>query len=114
VKLVILSVGDHEKGQVFRVTAQGKTQRILFTFHALDRIAKWQLAQEVVLQALLDPEEVLKGHRNRFIAHRRAKGHVVRVIYEYDEALPVVITVYNPVAERYFKGGGNYEDRILT
>jgi hypothetical protein len=62
----------------------------------------------------LDPEEVLRGHRGRFIAHRRAREHVVRVIYEYDGVLPVTITVYHPVAQRYFKGGETYEDRILA
>jgi hypothetical protein len=87
---------------------------LLFTHWTESLSAKWRLTDQAVLQALLNPEEVHRGHHNRFIAHRRTKGHVVRVIYEYDGTLPVVITVYNPIAERYFEGGGNYEDRILT
>jgi hypothetical protein len=39
---------------------------------------------------------------------------VVRVIYEYDDEEPVVVTVYYPFAARYFKGGGIYEDKILA
>ena len=112
--LTVTSIEAHERGRVYHVTAEDRTLKVLLTFHALDRIAKWRLTDQTVLQALMDPEEVLRGHRDRFIAHRRAREHVVRVIYEYDGKLPVVITVYNPVAERYFKGGGNYEDRILA
>jgi hypothetical protein len=113
-KLIVHSTQPHERGRVYSVAVEGNRLKILLTFHALGRMAKWRLTDEVVLQALLDPEEVLRGHHNRFIAHRRARGHVVRVIYEYEKALPVVITVYNPAAERYFKGGETYEDRILT
>lgn len=76
-------------------------------------MARWRLTDEAILLALLDPEEVLR-HRDRFIAHRRSRGHVIRVIYEYDGVLPVAITVYNPAVKRYFKGGGNYEDRVLA
>lgn len=76
-------------------------------------VARWRLTDQGVLAALLAPEEVLRGHRGRFIAHRRARGRVLRVIYEYEGPTPVVITVYNPLAQRYFHGGAVYEDRIL-
>jgi uncharacterized protein YuzE len=36
---------------------------------------------------------------------------VVRVIYEYQGKIPVVITVYFLFAQRYFGGGGFYEDK---
>jgi hypothetical protein len=43
------------------------------------------------------------------------EGHmVVRVIYEYQGKIPIVITVYFPFAQRYFGGGGFYEDKILA
>ena len=45
---------------------------------------------------------------------RRRNSHVIRVVYEYQGSLPVVITVYNPLAKRYFEGRGRHEDRILT
>lgn len=47
-------------------------------------------------------EEVLQGHRGRFIAHRRVGRHVLRAVYEYEDSLPVVVTVYHPLAARYF------------
>ncbi|MBI4526883.1 MAG: hypothetical protein HY695_24065 [Deltaproteobacteria bacterium] len=80
----------------------------------MGRMRRWNLGDRQVLRTLLVPEEVLRGHRNRFIAHRRAGRHVVRAIYEYEGKTPVVVTVYCPFAERYFKGDGVYEDQILA
>jgi Domain of unknown function (DUF4258) len=112
--LTIGPVEPHSRGEVYTVTADNQTISILLTFHALRRIAQWHLTVQSVLEALLRPEEVLRGHRGRFIAHRRSKRHVVRVIYEYEGKLPEVITVYYPYAKRYFQGGGTYEDHILA
>ena len=76
---------------------------VLLTFHALERVERWRLTERQVLGPLL-PEEVLRGHRDRFIAHRRKGTRVVRVVYEYDQRLPAVLTVYCPAAKRYIVG----------
>ena len=68
---------------------------------------------ESVIEALLKPKEVVTGHHSRFIAHRPTNGHLIRIIYEYNEGIPVVVTVYRPRKERYYRGGGIYEDRVL-
>lgn len=113
-KLTIVAVLSHGRGKIYKVFAVGKTVSILLTFHTLERIVKWQLTEQAVLRALLFSEEILRGHRGRFIAHLRTGRHIVRAIYEYEGNLPVVVTVYFPLARRYFQGGGTYEDRILT
>jgi len=113
-KLRILEIQAHTRGKIYKISADGKVVSILLTFHALERTQRWKLTEEQVVRALLAPEEVLKGHRNRYIAHRRRGKHVVRVIYEYQARMPVVITVYFPFAQRYFGGGGFYEDKILA
>jgi len=79
----------------------------------MTRTPVWAVCYKV-LQTLLFPEEVIRGHRNRFIAHRRIRGHVVRVVYEYEGRIPVVVTVYYPSAKRYFRGEGVYEDQVLS
>jgi hypothetical protein len=113
-RIKILAVEPHERGNLYEVRVGRRSVRLLLTDHALGRIATWSLTDRQVLQTLLFPEEVLRGHRNRFIAHRRRRHHVVRVVYEYEVGLPVVITVYNPLAKRYFTGGGTYEDQVLS
>ena len=81
--------------------------------HAMKRMEKWQLSLEIVAETLLDPEEVLVGHHNRFIAQRCFGLHLLRAIYEYENFIPVLVTVYFPYKNRYFQGGGCFEDKIL-
>lgn len=113
-KLSIVAILAHERGKLYKISVQGRVVSILLTFHTLQRMVTWRLTEHAILQALLFPEEVLQGHRGRFIAHRRAGRHVLRAVYEYEDRLPVVVTVYHPLAARYFQGGGTYEDRILS
>lgn len=103
----------HIKGEIFSIRIQEQTVKILFLAHAIERIKKWKITEEMVVETLTLPEEVIVGHRNRYIAHRRYGDHLVRAVYEYDGKLPVLLTVYFPYANRYFKGGGIYEDKIF-
>lgn len=103
----------HGKGKIYTIRTQEKTIKVLFLFHAIERIKKWELREEMVAETLLLPEEVIVGHRNRYIAHRRYGDHLVRAVYEYEEGLPILLTVYFPHRDRYFKGGGVYEDKIF-
>jgi len=107
-------VHNHARGKVYLIMVGAKEISILFTFHALERIQKWALTDRAVIEAILWPEEVLRGHRQRFIAHRRSGEHILRIVYEYDETMPVIVTVYFPLSGRYFEGGTKHEDQILT
>ena len=113
-KFNIVSTQTHPSGKTYEVTTGEQTVSVVFTVHALERTTRWRLTEQTVLRAVLFPEEVVRGHRDRFIAHRRTRGHVVRVVYEYEGVTPIIITVYYPFADRYFQGGGTYEDRILA
>lgn len=113
-KIEIIERQKHNKGQIYLIKIQENTVvKILFLWHAIERIKKWNLNEEMIIETLLLPEEVIIGHRNRYIAHRRYGNHLVRAVYEYENGLPVLLTVYFPYAERYFVGGGIYEDKIL-
>lgn len=103
----------HDRGEVFRIDSRGSIIGILLTHHALGRINQWKLSIESVLETLLYPEEVIVGHRDRYISHKRYGNHLVRAVYEYDHNLPVLITVYYPRYNRYFEGGGKYADKIF-
>jgi hypothetical protein len=86
---------------------------VLLLFHAIERMKKWGISDKTVIETMLLPEEVLVGHRSRYIAHRRYESHVIRAVYEYQEELPVLVTVYFPYIDRYFRGGRVYEDKIF-
>jgi len=100
-------------GKLLLVQANLISIRVKLTNHAEERMKRWSLTKEQVLETLLYPEEVLRGHHGRFIAHRRYGDHIVRAVYEYEGEIPVVVTVYFPYAKRYYQGGGWYEDKIL-
>ena len=110
----LTAVYDHPRGKVYELQADGKDISVLLTHHVLRRLTQWRLADDLIVRALLFPEEVLMGHHGRFIAHLRRGEHLVRVIYEYEAKLPVAVTVYSPSVKRYFQGGGTYEDRLLS
>lgn len=109
----ISKIEDKDRGKLLTITSGNFSVQILFLFHALERLKTWNLTQEIVTETLIHPEEVIMGHRNRFIAHRRYGIHMVRAVYEYEEKTPVLVTVYFPYASRYFEGGGQYADKIF-
>src|SRR3989304_5148176 len=109
----IINRHNHIKGEIYTIGIQEKTRNIPCLFHALERIKKWAVKDEMIVETLLLPEEVLVGHGNRYIAHRRYGDHLVRAVYEYENDLPISLTVYFPYRERYYKGGGTYEDKIF-
>ena len=103
----------HSKGQIYVIRIYDRIVEILFLFHAIERIKRWGITEEMVAETLLMPEEVIVGHRGRYIAHRRYGEHLVRAVYDYEDELPVLVTVYFPYKDRYFKGGRIYEDKIF-
>ena len=103
----------HKRGKVYTFVVDNDIVKILFLHHALWRAQKWQLSEDKIAEALLFPDEVLKGHLGRYIAHKLHGDHVVRAIYEYHDDYPAVVMVYFPYAGRYYQGGSRYEDNIL-
>lgn len=112
-KPVIIERSIDVKGVLFTFEKSGKQVKLLFMNHAIERMTKWQLTPEMVGETLLDPEEVLIGHHNRFIAHRRYGQHIIRAVYEYENWTPALVTVYFPYKSRYYEGGGSFENKIL-
>ncbi len=101
------------KGKYLEVDCENQLVKIIFTWHSLDAIKDYEMTLENILNFLLYPEEVVKGHANRYIAHRRLNHHLARVVYEYDGRNVIVITFYISYVNRYFREG-KYEDKILS
>jgi hypothetical protein len=113
VAIEIIEKIPHGKGILYKIRADDKEVAVLFLSHAIDRIKKWKITEHMAVETLVSPEEVLVGHRDRLIAHRRYGEHLLRAVYEYEEGLPALVTLYFPYAGRYWQGGGAYEDQIL-
>ena len=112
-KLKVTKIKEIEKGKIYHITVENRTLRILVTKHAEERLSRWNIDTKKLFETLLYPDEVLTGHRGRYTAHKSYGTHIVRAIYEYENNLPVIVTVYYPSTKRYFRGGGTYADRIL-
>lgn len=112
-KIEILEEISVSKGILYKIKIGIDSLEILFLSHAIERIKRWGLEARTVLEALIFPDEVLIGHRGRFIAHKVYGDHLVRAVYEYLEGIPTLITVYFPYKRRYYQGGEIYEDRIF-
>jgi hypothetical protein len=97
----------------YHIKVNGQQLAVKFTHHAIERAKTWALSEQKILKALVFPDEVITGHGQRFIAHKCKNSKVIRVIYEYRENIPVIITVYVPQRARYYQGGGAYADKIL-
>ncbi|MBC8177090.1 MAG: DUF4258 domain-containing protein, partial [Deltaproteobacteria bacterium] len=81
------------RGKLFSFAIDERFVDVLFLYHALERAQKWELSIEQIAETLFFPDEVLKGHFNRFIAHKIYNEHVLRAVYEYDNNVPVLVTV---------------------
>ncbi|MBU4312375.1 MAG: DUF4258 domain-containing protein [Candidatus Omnitrophica bacterium] len=112
-KIKVISKTRQKEGISFKLQVREKVFEIIFTAHALQRIERWKLKELEAINALVFAEEVVIGHGNRFIAHKPRNKHIIRIIYEYQNDIPKVITVYVPSKTRYFQGGGKYADKIL-
>ena len=112
-ELDIIRVEEVERGKVYHLIAMDKESRILITRHAEERLIRWRLDVSNVIETPIYPEEVIVGHHDRYIAHRRYGTQLMRAVYEYEGDLPALVTVYSPSAERYFIGDGTYADKIL-
>jgi hypothetical protein len=108
----IIKSFDTKRGKLFEVKSGRKVICIMLTWHALDGAEDYNISADELLNFLIYPEEVIRGHMNRLIAHKRLNRHLARVIYEYESESIVVITFYISYVDRYFKGG-IYEDKIL-
>jgi len=49
----IVAKTTHPQGMLYRVRIEGHAMSILFLFHAIERMKKWGLSDQMVLETLL-------------------------------------------------------------
>ncbi|MCC7086969.1 MAG: DUF4258 domain-containing protein [Pirellulales bacterium] len=68
--------------------------RFRFTEHAREQMAKRQLTEADVRQALVSLEEVLPVREGRVVAQSMSEGHLLRVFIDVDREPMEVVTAY--------------------
>ena len=76
--------------------------KITYTDYAEDTIADRKLDKIIIEDALLNPDEIVEGKKNRKIAHKIINDKLLRVIYEIEDKAYIVVTAYFAEIERYF------------
>mgnify|MGYP000238679932 CR=1 FL=1 len=109
----ILSESDVPRGKIIVIRVREIKITMLLTKHLLDAAEDYSFKIENVLHAVIFPDEVVRGHSGRFVAHKLLNDYLVRIVYEYESGIPVMITLYIARRERYFRGGIR-EDKILS
>ena len=52
-KINIINRHTHIKGEIYTIKIQEKTIKILFLFHAIERIKKWEVKEEMIVETPL-------------------------------------------------------------
>ena len=76
---------------------------IIFTKHAKERIKTYNLSDDIVKDAIRNPDEIVEGYEETMIAHKLLNKHLLRVVYVTEKNIVKIITVYPSKKERYFK-----------
>ena len=76
---------------------------IIISKHAKERVEIYKLTEEMVKDALKNPDEIVEGYEGQKIAHKLLNDPILRVIYIKDNKNTKVITVYPAKKGRYWR-----------
>jgi len=76
-------------------------EAIRISAHARERMAKYEVSESLVREALERPGSVIEGHSGRRIAQKKLDGYVLRVVFKKENGALFVVTVYKARSERY-------------
>lgn len=74
---------------------------VQLTKHALERMVRYRVPAKLVFETLRTPDSTVDGHSGRLIAQKVLNGYILRVVYEVEEGLRTVVTVYKARRDRY-------------
>jgi len=76
---------------------------IIISDHAKERAKTYNLTEKIIIEAIKNPDEIIKGYAGTFIAHKSLNEHLLRVVYVEEKDKAKIITVYPAKKERYSK-----------
>ena len=76
INMNIIKSTDAPRGKLLEVKVNKKVIRIVLTWHVLDGASDYNISANELLNFLIYPEEVIRGHVNRFIAHKKLNQHL--------------------------------------
>ncbi len=77
--------------------------RIIISKHARKRMNTYDLTEDLVKNAVMEPDEIVEGYEGTLIAHKLLNEHILRAVYINQGDEIKVITVYPSEKTRYWK-----------
>ena len=78
--------------------------KIVISKHANARMNTYNLTENLVKNAVLEPDEVVDGYEGTLIAQKLLNGYLLRVVYIKQNDEIKIITVYPAKKARYWRG----------
>ncbi|HLD48839.1 MAG TPA: DUF4258 domain-containing protein [archaeon] len=75
--------------------------KIEYTEHAKENMKERKLSRNLIENIIINPEKVIEGSFGRKIAQKIIGNKLLRVIYEQENNVYIIITAYYTKPERY-------------
>ena len=75
--------------------------RFEYTDHAEENLAERKIDKKLVEESIKNPDEIITGKFGRKIAHKLVGDKLLRVIYEEQDNVYIVVTAYYTKPGRY-------------
>ena len=75
--------------------------RIEITDHAKKRMQDYNISEDLVLETIRSPDNIVVTYGDRNIFQKKLNGYVLRLIVEENEGIKTVITLYKARSGRY-------------
>jgi hypothetical protein len=72
-----------------------------YTDHAEDKILERKLLKKTIEEVVLKPDKVIPTAFNRKIAQRKMSNKLLRIVYEEEHEVYIIVTAYYTEANRY-------------
>jgi len=79
--ITIISEKITRRGKIITLKVDEREVTLLLTNHLLDAAEEYGVGMERVLSALLFPDEVIRGHSGRFVAHKLLNDYLISCLW---------------------------------
>jgi hypothetical protein len=74
---------------------------IVITNHARERMTKYNIDEETLLNCLKEPDKIVESYGERKVYNLNLNGYVLRAVVEESKEIKTVVTVYKARRNRY-------------
>jgi len=77
--------------------------KIVYTDYSEDTLNDREISKKLVEDTIKNPNEIVEGKKERLVAHKLVGKKLLRVMYEKEANVYIVVTAYYTYPVRYMK-----------